>query len=180
MAKLNKLIYYAYLKEECDMPEHLQDSDLEHKIYKAQETLRMLMGDEFYQDFLTNYKASTLSSVYDTLFPYIKQYVAWQANEYFVSTANYKLTRAGFRVHSEDKSVAATDVQMATIIKEAKYQAQYYKELLLSFLRNHSADYPLFENGCHSNLSGNAFHISAVKNKHRSPQPYGTNGGCKC
>lgn len=180
MAKLDKLIFYAYMKEECDLPEHLPDSDLEKKIYRAQETLRMLMGDEFYQDFLTNYKVLQpfSSAVYQSLYdPYIKQYVAWQANEYFTTTANFKLTRAGFRVHTEDQSVVASDVQMANIIKEAKYQAQYYKELLVGFLKNHSADYPLYENCC-CDKTGNAFQISAVKNKHRQPQPYGTTPGC--
>lgn len=184
MAKLDKLIYYAYMREECDMPEHLQDSDLEHKIYRAQETLRMIIGDEFYQDYLSKYQnvsTTALSSAYSALKPYIDQYIAWQANEYFTSTANFKLTRAGFRVHTEDKSQPATDQQMAGIIKEAKYQAQYYKELLVSFLKNHSEDYQLYEN-CHNNLKGNGFHVSAVKNKHRRPEPYGTNLNdcCEC
>jgi len=180
MAKLDKLIFYAYLREECDLPVHLADEDLEKKIYRAQETLRMLMGDDFYQDFLTAYKAQQpfASSVYQSLYdPYIKQYVAWQANEYFTATANYKLTAAGFVVHTSTTSQPASDVQMANIIKEAKYQAQYYKELLVGFLKNHSTDYPLYENCC-CDKTGNAFQISAVKNKHRQPQPYGTSPGC--
>jgi hypothetical protein len=171
------MIDYAFLREECDYPVHLSQEDLENKIYRAQETLRMLMGDDFYQDFLTNFKASTLSSVYETLFPYIKQYIAWQANEFFTTTANYKLTAAGFVVHTSASAQPATDVQMANIIKEAKYNAQYYKELLVGFMKNHSADYPLYDNCC-CDKTGNAFQISAVKNKHKSPQPYGTTHGC--
>ena len=116
MAKLDKMITYAYMRDECDLPEHLAQEDLEKKIYRAQETLRMIMGDEFYQDFLTNYKAGTLSTVYDTLFPYIKQYIAWQANEYFTATANFKLTAAGFVTHKSNTSEPASDVQMANII----------------------------------------------------------------
>ena len=176
MAKLDKLINYAYLKEECGLPSHFENEDLEHKIYRAQETLRMLMGDEFYQDYLTNYKAETFSAVYAALFdPYVKQYIAWQAYEYFTQQANFKITQAGFRVHTENSSQPATDTQMAVIIKDAKYQASYYKELLVGYLKSHNTDYPLYGYCC-NDKSGNGFHISAVKNKHKAPQPYGTYG----
>ena len=165
MAKLDKLITYAYLKEECDLPQNIQDQDLEHKIYRAQETLRMLMGDEFYQDFLTKYKANTLTEVYNQLYPYIKQYVAWQAHEFWLVKANFNATRSGIRVHSEENSVAATDTQMAMLHRDAKQQAQYYKKLLVDFMNGNYVNYPLYENNCRVNLTGNSFHISAVKNK---------------
>lgn len=167
MAKLNKLITYAYMKEECDIPQNIEDIDLEHKIYRAQEMLRMLMCDEFYQDFLTNYKNNTLSTVYDSLYPYIKQFVAWQAHEYYAVKANFKPTRSGFRVHTEENSVVATDIQMASIIKDAKQQAQYYKKLLIDFIEGNPTNYPLYCGDCKGNTSGNSFHISAVKNKHK-------------
>lgn len=167
MAKLDKLITYAYLREECDIPQNIDDQEFEHKIYRAQEMLRMLMGDEFYQDFLTHYRASTFSAVYTTLYGYIKQFVAWQTHEYWVVKANFKPTRAGFRVHTEENSVVATDTQMGAMIKDAKQQAQYYKKLMVDYLDGHSTDYPLYANYCNHNLTGNSFHISAVKNKHR-------------
>lgn len=179
MAKLIKLITYAYVKDECDLPENLPDKEFNRYVYRAQETLRMVMGDEFYQDFKTNFEANTLSAVYTSLQPYIDQYLAWQVHEYWVPFANLKKTRAGFRVHTEANSQAASDVQMAGVIKDAKYQSQYYKELLIGFLKNHSTEYPLYENCCGTNVKGNAFHVSAVKNKVKQPQPYGT-GTYKC
>lgn len=172
MAKLNKLITYAYLKEECDLPQNIEDADLEHKIYRAQEMLRMLMCDEFYQAFMTAYLAGTLTGVYATLYPYIKQFVAWQANEYYTVKANFKPTRSGFRVHTEENSVVATDIQMAALIKDAKQQAQYYKKLLIDFIEGNPTNYPLYCGDCNGNNSGNSFHISAVKNKHKHD--------CKC
>lgn len=178
MAKLDKLITYAYLREECDMPENLPDKDVEHLIYRAQEMLRMLMGDGFYQDFLTNYKASSFSTVYTTLFAYIKQFVAWQAYEFWVPKANFLKARSGFRVHTEANSVAPTDVQMATLIKDAKYQSQYYKTLFMDFLNNHCEDYPLYDCKCKDDKRGNAFHVTAVKNKHRDPQVFGFKRPC--
>ncbi len=174
MAKQDKLITYAYLKEECDLPQNIQDEDLEHKIYRAQEMLRMLMGDEFYQDFKTNYKSNTLSVAYNALQPYIKQFIAWQANQYYYIKANFKPTRAGIRVHTEENSVAASDTQMAMLIKDAKEQAQYYKKLMIDFLNGNYSNYPLYDYTCNNNLSGNSFHISAVINKGKH------NDDCTC
>lgn len=166
MAKLDKLITYAYLKEECDLPQNIDDIDLEHKIYRAQEMLRMIMGDAFYQAFLLEYKSSFSAASQRLYSPYIKQFVAWQAHQFYVVKANFKISRSGFRVHSEDNSTVATDTQMATIHKDANQQAQYYKELLIGFLDNHAADYPLYVVRCgKNNVSGNGFHISSVKNK---------------
>jgi hypothetical protein len=167
MAELkDKLITFAYLKKETDMPQNIEDLDLDSKVYQSQETLRMLMGDAFYQDFKTAYKANTFSTAYTTLYEYVKQYIAWQANEFWTVSANFKKTRSGFRVHREDNSDPATDVQMGAIIKEAKQKSQYYKMLLVDFLNNHSTDYPLYATSCHGNLTGNTFRISAVKKQH--------------
>lgn len=168
MAKLIKLVTYAYVKEEVDLPQSVDDDQLDHKIYRAQETLRMLMGDEFYQNYASSFAAGPLTGAYLTLYAYLKQYVAWQTNEYYTIKANTIPTRSGFRVHSENNSVAASDIQMATLIKDAKQQAQYYKTLLVDYLNGHSTDFPLYNVSCGtSNLKGNSFHISAVKNKHR-------------
>lgn len=166
MAKLDKLIDYAYLKEETDLPQNIDDSILEKKIYKAQETLRMLMGDEFYQDYKLNYKNNTLSPVYLLLKPYVDQYVAHQAYEFYTIQANFAPSRSGFRVHTEDNSVVASDIQMATIIKDAKERAQYYKRLLVDFLNGNSANYELYKSNCSTSNTGNSFHITAVSKKH--------------
>lgn len=178
MAKLTKLIDYAYLKEETDLPQNLDNDDLEKKIYRAQETLRMLMGDAFYQDYISQYPSFTTSS-YSTVYPYVKQYLAHQTFEHYVVMANYKPTRSGFRVHSEENSVVVTDVQMSIIIKDAKQQTQQYKNLLVDYLNGHAADFPLYSQRCNTNLTGNGFHISAVKNKNKK-EYHGKYCGCGC
>lgn len=137
--KIDKLIEYAYLREECDLPDVIIDEELEHPIYRAQEVLRMLMGDAFYQDYLTSFKNLPFTAAYSTVFSYIKQFLAWQAHEFWVVKANFKVHASGFRVHSEDNSTAPTDSQMATIIKDAKYQGNYYKKIMVDFLNNHAA-----------------------------------------
>lgn len=168
MAELtDKLITFAYLRGEIDVPQNIPDAEFDHKIYRAQEMLRMLMGDEFYRDFLAAYKAGPLSMVYQVLYdPYIKQFIAWQTNEFWVVTANYKPTRAGFRVHTEANSEAVSDASMAIIIKDIRQQSQYYKTLFVDYMNGHAADYPLYNRNCGANkLTGNTFHISAVSRK---------------
>jgi hypothetical protein len=167
MAQLtDKLITFAYMKGEVDIPQNVESPELDHKIYKAQERLRMLMGDEFYQDFLTNKKNNTLSSAYQALFdPYIKQFIAWNAFVFWTIEANYKPTRSGYRVHSEDNSIAVPVEEMAILIKDRKQSAEYYTKLLVSYMDNHYLDLPLYDNKCR-NLSGNSFHITAVKKSH--------------
>lgn len=180
MAKLDKLVTYAYVKDELDIPTNVPDQEFDKPITRAQEVLRMLIGDEFYQDFQTNYQANTLSASYTTLFPYIKQFLAWEAGEKWTLRANYKATRSGFRVHTEENSQVASDQAMAAIFRDAKAQSQFYKNILIGYLDNHSTEYELYNQGCHNKNVGNSFKISAVKNKHRQPELYGSNPRCKC
>lgn len=169
MAKLktDKLITYAYMREECDLPDVIREDELEHKIYRAQEMLKMLLGMEFYNDFVSNYRDSTFSALYTTLYDYVKQFVAWQANEFWTISANFKVHASGFRVHSEDNSTPASDVQMAAIIKDAKYQAFYYKKLMVDYLNAHCSDYVLYDCNCRGSKTGNGFQISAVINREK-------------
>lgn len=176
MAKLDKLITFAYLKEEVDVPQNIPDSEFDNKISLAQETLRMLMGETFYQDFISKFQSKTITDWYEKLFPYIKQYIAWQAYEYWVVTANFKPTRAGFRVHVEDNSQPASDVQMAILIKDAKQRAQYYKTLFVEYMNVNRANFPLYNINCGGNLTGNSFHVSVVRNKNKNYHPH----NCRC
>lgn len=170
MAELNKLITFAYMRGEVDLPQNIPTEEFDGKIKRAQERLRMLMGDGFYQNFLSAYNASTkqspLSSVYASLYdPYIKQFIAHQAYVYWTLEANTKPTRSGIRVHSEDNSEAASDAQMSVLLKDRKQNAEYYANLLVDYMDNHASDLPLYESKCRTRTT-NSFHISAVRRKH--------------
>lgn len=171
MAELtDKLITFAYMRGEVDIPQNIPKDELDFKISRAQERLRMLMGDGFYQDFLTTYKASTknnpLTGAYASLYdPYIKQFIAHQAYVYWTLEANTKPTRSGIRVHSEENSEAASDAQMSVLLKDRKQDAEYYARLLTDYMDNHASDFPLYNSKC-GRSTGNAFHISAVRRKH--------------
>lgn len=171
MAELtDKLITFAYMRGEVEIPQNIPQDEFDGKIYRAQERLRMLMGDAFYQDFLTSYKASTksnpLTGAYASLYdPYIKQFVAHQAFVFWTVDANVKPTRSGYRVHSEENSEPASDSQMSVLLKDRKQDAEYYTNLLTDYMDNHAADLPLYQRDCKKS-STNSFHISAVKRKH--------------
>lgn len=166
MAKLDKIISYAFLRDEVDISQNVQDEKLDHPIKRAQETLSMLMGDVFYSDFLSNFNANTLSAAYTTLLPYVKKFLAWQAYEFYTYKANINSTRSGFRVHTEDNSVVAPDIQMAQIIKDAKYQSELYRGRLIQFLDDNYLDYPLYDSeNCNCKRKGNSFHMTAVKKR---------------
>lgn len=167
MAKVDKLITYAFMKEVCDIPVQIDEQELEHPIYQAQETLRMLMGDEFYQNYLTNYKANSLSSAYTALQTYLNKYIAWQAYEFWIVKANLKPTRAGFVQMQGENFTPASDVQMANLIKIAKQQSQMYKVQMVDYLNGHSSDFTLYSVNCHGNLTGNTFRITVARSKNK-------------
>ncbi len=179
MAKLDYLITFAGLKETVDLPDRIGDELLKGKLTRAQEMLSMIMGYSFYIDFLNAYKndgTTPLSSAYAALHPYVKRFLAWQSYEYYTIDANFLPTRAGFRVHSEENSVAASDAQMAIVIKNAKQEAQYWKAAMVEFLNANAENYPLYSVSCGTNTTGNTFHVSAVRNRHR----HGKNCNCGC
>lgn len=179
MAKLIKLITYAYLYEECDMPKSLPNDEVDAFVYRAQENLRATIGDEFYQDFKTNFEANTLSTAYTSLLPYVKQFLSWQTNELWTIRANFKSTRSGFRVHTEENSVVASEKEMAPIIRDAHYRSDYYRNLMVDFLELHSTDYPLF-NRCNTKSLG-GFKMTVVKKRDARPDIYNRPGGSyKC
>lgn len=169
---ITKLVTYAYVRSECDISQNVPDEELDSKIRWSQDMLRMLLGKSFYDEIVSQFASNALSSdntaVYD---PFIKQFLAWQTNEYWTIRANFKDTRAGFRVHIEENSNPTSDTQLAMLIKEAKGKSSTYKNELLGFLNEaqtrDSSKYPLYRPGCHFN-SGNGFHISSVTKRDRN------------
>lgn len=115
----------------------------------------------------------TLTALNTTLLTYVKKFLAWQAYQFYLPKANLKDTRAGLRVMQEDNSQAATDKQMAELIRDAKMWCQTQKEKLVQYLDDNYESYPLYEYECNSqNRTGTGFHITAVGGRHKP--------GCGC
>jgi hypothetical protein len=168
---MTKLINYQYLRNECDISQNVPDKELDNPIKRAQEMLEMIIGTDLYDEIVSQFPNS-FTAANTTLFTYVKKFLAWQAYQFWIPKANFKDTRSGFRVMVEDNSVAATEKDMATLIRDVKSWAQTQKEKLVQFLEDNYTDYPLYDYLCSTNnRTGTGFHISAV-GKHKKD--------CKC
>jgi hypothetical protein len=169
-----KLINYQYLRNEVDISQNVPDKELDNPIKRAHEMLEMIIGDDLYNEIVSQYQTvpSTLSAANTTLFPYVQQFLAWQAYQFWIPKANFKDTKSGFRIMQEDNSVAATEKDMATLIRDIKMWAQTKKEKLVQFLEDNYESYPLYDYNCSTNKrTGTGFHITSV-GKHKP--------GCGC
>lgn len=165
---MSKLITYAYMKEETDISSVVENSKLDNPIKNAGDRLKALIGKLFYDELVSQVITTpkTLTTANNTFFdPYVKQYLAWQAYEFYIVKANSFETRIGVRIFKEDNSDAASDKMMGEQIAMAKRQSQFYKDVMINFLRtsqrNSSTAYPLYTmtGTC---TTGSAFGISAI------------------
>ena len=161
---MSKIINYQYLRNEVDISQNIPDKELDSPIKRAQEMLAMVIGDDLYNELDSqNTQPPTFSAANTTLLPYVKKFLAWQAYQFWLPKANLKDTKSGLRVMSEDNSVAASDKQMAELIRDAKMWAQTQKEKLVQFLDDNYDNYPLYDYQCNSTKrTGTGFHITSV------------------
>src|SRR6187431_239184 len=102
---IQKLVTYAYIRAEVDISQNIPDDELDTKLRWSQEMLEMLLGKTFYDEIVSQFAAGTLTADNTALFdPHIKRFFAWQTNEYWTVKANFKDTRGGFRVYTEENS----------------------------------------------------------------------------
>lgn len=167
---MSKFINNAYFRKEVDVDNNIEDKVFDNPIKRAQETLRMILGETFYATIQTEFDAGTYdpsatSSHNKTLFdPYIKQYVAWQAYEFWLAKANFNYTRSGVRVHTDESSTVASEKSMGELLRDAKQSSQFYKGLLMSFLKNNEENYPDYDD-CNRKTFGTGFHITSISRK---------------
>jgi hypothetical protein len=166
-----KLINYQYLKTETDISQNVPEAELDNPIKRSQEMLEMVIGSDLYAQLESQHPNFTGANV--ALMVYVKKFLAWQAYQFWLPKANFKTHNSGIRVHREDNSDPASDLQMATLIKDAKMWCQTQKEKLVQYLDDNYTDFPLYEYNCSENKrTGTGFHITAVGTKHRP--------GCGC
>jgi hypothetical protein len=157
-----KLINYQYMKIETDISQNVPEEEIDNPIKRSQEMLAMVIGDGLYDEVQSQYPSS-FTAANTTLMTYIKPFLAWQAYQFWLPKANFKTHAAGIRVHTEDNSVAASDAQMANLIRDAKMWCQTKKEKLVQFLEDNSSSYPLYDAWCCNNKrTGTGFHITSV------------------
>jgi hypothetical protein len=166
-----KLINYQYLKTEVDISQNVPESELDTPIRRAQEMLSMIIGEDLYNELDSQHPTFTGANV--ALMPMVKKFLAWQAYQFWLPKANFKSHASGMRVHDEENSRAATEGEMATLIKDAKMWTQTQKEKIIQYLNDNYESFPLYDNHCGTTgRTGTGFHITAVGTKHAK--------GCGC
>lgn len=168
---MSKLITYAYFKGETDISQVVDNEKLDNPIKHAGDRLKELITSSFYDELVAQYSTNPQSFSTDNLAfydPYVKQYLAWQAYEFYIVKANSYETRTGLRIFKEENSDAISDKTHGELIALAKRQTQFYKDRMINFLRScQRADktkYPLYTI-TDKYTTGNGFGISAVTKK---------------
>lgn len=161
-----KLISYAYLRTECDISQTIEDKNLDNPIKRAQDSLKFLIGKAFYDQLVSQNDSGTLTTDNQAFFdPYVKQYLAWLAYQYWLIRANQYATKTGIRQFREDNSDVATDKAMGEMIRDAKEASSKYEGAMISFLKAEQTEdsdkYPLYTNK-YSTASGGGFYVTAI------------------
>ena len=166
---MNKLITAAYLKSECDIDANIDNRELDNPIKWAQDRLRFLLGKQFYDQIYT--QGTTTPTPFSTnnsaLFdPYIKQFLAWQAFEFYTIKSTAVRKRSGLRVPTDETDEAASSEITNLHIKNAKEQTQFYKGEMINYIvqqqERGSSYYPLYDADCDNKKFGTGFGITGV------------------
>ncbi len=161
-----KLISYAYMRKETDISQNIEDKYLDHPIKLAQTQLQFELGQFFYAELVAQNDASSMTAANTALYdPYIKEFLAWQAYQFWAPKANIYETKTGFRTFTEENSTVASDKAMGELLRIAKQQTELKKGVMLGFLKSsqslNKSAYPLYKNSCRTS-SGGGFHITAI------------------
>lgn len=161
------LIPLSYLNEACFLSLNEDDKKYQMVLKISQDTLKQVLGAEFYSEIETGYNADTLSSDNDALYdPYIKDYLAWQTYMNYVGFANLNSTPTGIREFNDENSSIATDVKMYAFEKKILEKVNFYRGEMINFIKaaqaNDSTKYPLWEELCREEFS---FGITAADKK---------------
>lgn len=164
---MSKLITAAFVKAECDIDTNIPNQDLDNPIKQAMDRLRFLLGKQFYDEIVSQgvTNPTTFSADNSALFdPYIKQFLAWQANELFTIKSTAIRKRTGLRTHVDEVDQAAPSDVVNLHIKTAKEQTQFYKGEMINFIlqEQQNGKYPLYDEDCNTSKFGTGFGISGV------------------
>jgi hypothetical protein len=159
-----KLIPNSYLNEACFLSLNADDKKYEIVLKDAQMDLEDILGQEYYTEITTQYRAKTFTAPNNTLYEdYLKDFLAWQTFYHYLKFSNVDMTPTGAREFSEDNSTIIADVKMYSLEKNVLNKATRYKFRMLNFLKNEQAKdstaYPLYKAKCMDQVS---FTITAI------------------
>lgn len=161
------LIPLSYLNEACFLSLNVDDKKYQMVLKIAQDTLKSVLGEEFYEQIESQYEANTLTAPNETLYEnHIKDYLAWQTYFYYLKFANLDSTPTGLREFSDENSSILSDVKMYGVEKNVMEFVNRYKYSIINFLKleqeRDSTAYPLFDSKCDYGFN---FGITSVDKK---------------
>lgn len=161
------LIPLAYLNEACFLSLNVDDKKYQMVLKIAQDTLKSVLGEEFYEEIESEYEGNTLSDDNESLYEgYIKDFLAWQTYFYYLIFANLDSTPTGLREFNDENSSIVSDVKMYAVEKNVMEFVNRYKYSMINFLKleqeKDSSKYPLFDSKCDYGFN---FGITSVDKK---------------
>jgi hypothetical protein len=161
------LIPLSYLNEACFLSLNVDSKKYQMLLKVSQDTLKEIIGGEFYEEIESEYDSSTLSTDNDNLYEgYIKDYLAWQTYYYYLKFANVDSTPTGIREFNDENSSIVSDVKMYALQKNVMEMVNRYKYSMINYLKleqeKDSTKYPLFNSKCDYGFN---FAITAVDKK---------------
>jgi len=150
------LIPIAYLNEACFLSLNTDDKKYAMCLKLSQDTLEDVLGGEFYDEIETQYESDTFTSDNESLYDYIKDYLAWLTYFNYLKFSNSDATPSGIREFSDDNSSIVSDVKMYSLEKNVKANVELYKGKMLTFIRVQQVEdgtkFPLYKEKCNNDF----------------------------
>lgn len=160
-----KLITSSFVKAECELSDEIENRELDNPIKQAQDRLKFILGRELFEDVYNQGITSptTYSTANTALFdPYIKQFLAWQAHEFYLIKSTAISKRGGLRVLVAEADESPSDQIVNLHIKTAKEMTEFYKGQLVNFLIENETTYTLYDVDCTTHKMGTGSGITGV------------------
>ena len=163
------LIPLSYLNEACFLSLNINEKKFKMVLKLAQESLRDILGAEFYEQIETQYAASgdTFSTENAALYEgYIKDFLAWQTYLFHLKFSQSDSTPTGEREFSDENSTVLADVKLFAKEKNISAQANHYRYKMINFIKleqsKDATKYTLYNDTCKEEVS---WGISSVSGK---------------
>lgn len=157
---MKNLIPLAYLNEACFLSLNEDDKRYQMILKLAQESLRDLLGGEFYEEIETQYSATANTLTADNLTLYknhIKDFLAWQCYANYLGFSQTSPTPTGVREFTDENSELASDLKMFSLEKNVERWKNHYKYQMINFLTleqsKNTTKYPKYKGGCKEEFS---------------------------
>lgn len=103
---------------------------------------------------LSNGGEAGLSTEYQNLLPYLKDFLVWATMVEYYPISGAKSTPAGMRKHTDTISEESDKRTLDLLTKRAKSKMRFYQDKMINFLEENESSYPLWKD---SRCNCNAF-----------------------